>query len=126
MFKSLPWFSRSRRFVAAAIVGVAGVAALGSAAHAADVFKAAVTIQNHRFSEAEIRVPVGQAIELSVTNKDTTPEEFEASALKIEKVVAAGTTIVLRFGPLKAGTYNFVGDFHEATAKGKIIAEPAK
>jgi hypothetical protein len=30
---------------------------------------------------------------------------------------------VVRIGPLKAGTYPFVGEYHESTAKGTITVE---
>ncbi|HET9619143.1 MAG TPA: cupredoxin domain-containing protein, partial [Pseudolabrys sp.] len=54
---------------------------------------------------------------------DATPEEFESHALKIEKVVVGNAKGVVRIGPLKAGKYPFVGEYHEDTAKGVIVAE---
>ena len=50
-------------------------------------------------------------------------KEFESKILKIEKVVPPGQTLKIRVRSLKPGTYPFVGDFHQATAKGRIIAE---
>jgi hypothetical protein len=43
--------------------------------------------------------------------------------LKVEKVIAGKSKGVVRIGPLKPGRYPFVGEYHEATAKGVIIAE---
>ena len=103
---------------------VAGLAlALSPVARAADVYTASITVENHRFSAGELRVPAGQQVELTIVNKDATPEEFESKVLKIEKVVAGKATIVVRFGPLKAGSYKFIGDYHPDTANGQIIAE---
>ena len=61
--------------------------------------------------------------DLLVKNQDATAEEFESSALKIEKVIAAGREATIKLPPLKPGTYKFVGEYHESTAKGVIIAE---
>ena len=52
-----------------------------------------------------------------------TPEEFESHALKVEKVVPGKSKGIVRIGPLKAGKYPFVGEYHESTAKGVITAE---
>src|SRR5207249_12259169 len=62
---------------------------------------------------------------LVVTNRDKTAEEFESRELRIEKVIPPGKTVRLRVPALKAGTYPFVGEYHENTAKGRIIAESA-
>jgi len=43
--------------------------------------------------------------------------------LRIEKVVPAGKTVRLRMPALKAGSFSFVGEYHEKTAKGRIVAE---
>lgn len=92
-----------------------------SAVYAADSYT--LTIKDHLFDPAELKVPAGQKIKLVVKNEDTTPEEFESKALKREKVVAGKSRISLSIGPLDAGVYDFVGEFHEATAKGRIVAE---
>ena len=93
-----------------------------SAAGAADL-EIPVTIEKNRFQPNEIRVKVGTPFVLVVTNKDATPEEFESKELRIEKVIPGGKTLKIRVRALKAGSYPFVGEYHEATAKGRIIAE---
>jgi plastocyanin len=98
-----------------------GLAAVGVAS-AADL-EIPITIENNRFSPEEIRVKAGEPFVLVVTNKDKAPEEFESKDLRIEKVVPAGKTMKIRVRALKAGTYPFVGEYHENTAKGRIIAE---
>ncbi len=95
---------------------------LPALAAAADV-EIAVTIEKNRFDPSEIKVKAGTAFVLVVTNKDATPEEFESKDLRIEKVIPAGKTMKIRVRALKPGTYPFVGEYHEATAKGRIVAE---
>jgi len=93
-----------------------------SAAAAADL-EIPLTIEKNRFQPAEVRVKAGTPFVLVVTNKDATPEEFESKELRIEKVIPGGKTLKIRVRALKPGSYPFVGDFHQATAKGRIIAE---
>jgi len=45
------------------------------------------------------------------------------AALRIDKTVPAGKTVRLNLPALKPGTYEFVGEFHEKTAKGRILAK---
>jgi len=82
-----------------------------------------LTIKDHRFSPAEVRVPANQKVRLLVVNEDPTPEEFESHALNREKVIPGRSSATIFIGPLKPGRYDFVGEFHEATAKGVVIAE---
>jgi plastocyanin len=82
-----------------------------------------VTIEKNRFQPEEIRVKAGAPFVLVVTNKDATPEEFESKELRIEKVIPGGKTLKIRVRALKPGSYPFVGEYHEATAKGRIVAE---
>ena len=82
-----------------------------------------LVLEQHRFSPEELRVKANTPFVLVITNKDAEEEEFEMSSLRIEKVVPGGKTLQLRMPALKPGTYQFIGDFHEKTAKGRIIAE---
>jgi plastocyanin len=82
-----------------------------------------VVIKDHKFDPAEIKVPANKRVSLLVDNQDATSEEFESADLKIEKIVGGRKQIKVTFGPLKPGKYPFFGEFHEATAKGFIIAE---
>ncbi len=83
----------------------------------------AITIKDHKFSPAEIRVPAGQKVKLVVENQDATPEEFESHELNREKIIAPRSKAAIWIGPLKAGKYPFMGEFNQATAKGVVIAE---
>ena len=82
-----------------------------------------LTLEQHRFSPAEIRVPANAPFVLTIVNKDKEDEEFEVSALRLEKIIPGGKTLQLKMPALKPGSYEFVGDFHENTAKGRIVAE---
>ena len=82
-----------------------------------------LSIENPRFTPARIEVPAGQKVKFLVENKDTTPEEFESHALKIEKVIPGKAKATIFVGPLKAGEYRFVGEFNEKTAQGVIVAK---
>ena len=82
-----------------------------------------LTIKDHVFTPTEIKVPANQRVMITVVNEDATPEEFDSSALKVEKVVAGKSKGVVRIGPLKPGRYPFIGEYHEATAKGVVVAE---
>lgn len=78
-------------------------------------------IKNHRFEPAEINVAAGEKFKLIVENLDETPEEFESYELKREKIIAANSTAQIYISPLKPGEYEFMGEFHQDTAQGKII-----
>lgn len=82
-----------------------------------------LSIRDHRFEPAELRVPAGKKIKLVVHNQDATPEEFESHELNREKLIAPGAKANIFIGPLKPGQYPFFGEFNEKTARGTVIAE---
>jgi plastocyanin len=82
-----------------------------------------ITIRNHKFEPAEVKVPAGKRVSLYVLNDDPTPEEFESHSLKVEKVIPGKSKALIRIGPLAKGRYTFFGEFHEATAQGAVVAE---
>jgi hypothetical protein len=82
-----------------------------------------LTIKDHKFQPSELEIPAGQKIALTVKNEDNTPEEFESTELRREKVVTGGEQIIVYIGPLKPGRYEFFGDFNPKTARGHIIAK---
>ncbi len=88
---------------------------------AADEIK--ITIKDHKFSPAEVRVPAGQKVKLVIENQDATPEEFESHELNREKIIAPKSKAAIWIGPLKPGKYPFMGEFNQASAKGVVIAE---
>ena len=106
----------------ATLAGLLLMSAMGIAG-AANEPEFTIVIKNHRFTPAEITVPAGKKVKLIVDNQDATPEEFESHKLNREKVIPGNSKAVIWVGPLKPGTYEFVGEYHEATAKGKLIAK---
>ena len=82
-----------------------------------------LTIRDHKFDPVELEVPAGQKIELRVKNLDPTPEEFESTSLRREKVIPGGQQTTILIGPLAAGRYEFFGEFHPKTTRGAVIAK---
>jgi plastocyanin domain-containing protein len=103
------------------LVGLAGLLVIGAANTRAQEY--VLTIKDHRFTPTEIKVPANKRVQITVVNDDPTPEEFESHEMKVEKVIPGKSKAVVRVGPLKPGRYPFFGEFHEATAKGTLIAE---
>jgi len=83
----------------------------------------ALTIKDRHFEPAEIAIPAGKKIQLTVKNLDATPSEFESTDLNREKVVTAGSTITVFIGPLRPGSYEFFDDFSPETPHGHIVAK---
>ncbi len=108
-----------RRFII--LLGILAVVTIAPDAARAQSYT--LTIKDHQFTPAEIKVPANKRVEITVINDDATPEEFESKPMKIEKVIPGKSKGVVRIGPLKPGRYSFVGEFHESTAKGVLIAE---
>ena len=96
--------------------------AFSMTAFAADV-EVKLVIENHRFQPETVNVPVGQKIKLVIENRDATPEEFESHPLNREKVIPGKSTATVYVGPLVAGSYPFIGEFNQKTAKGVIVAQ---
>jgi hypothetical protein len=82
-----------------------------------------VSLKNHQFSPNQITVPANQAVVLNVINGDNLAEEFDSTALKVEKVIAGGQSGLVRIHPLRPGRYAFMGEYHSATAQGVVIAQ---
>ena len=99
------------------------ISAFGGDVRAAAEPEFLLVIREHRFEPAELKVPANQRIKLVVHNQDPSPEEFDSHALNREKVVPAQTKVTIYLGPLKPGRYAFIGEYHEATAKGVVVAE---
>ncbi len=81
-----------------------------------------LVIQDHTFQPSEVIVPARQKFKLIIENRDATPEEFESLSLNREKRIAGKSSATVYIGPLAPGRYPFVGEFHEKTAKGVIVA----
>jgi plastocyanin len=82
-----------------------------------------LTIKDHRFEPARIEIPANTKVKLVIKNADASPEEFEMNNPKREKVIKGGQQGELTIGPLKPGTYDFVGEFNPKTARGQIVVK---
>ena len=89
---------------------------------AADL-EVSLAIVGHQFDPAELKVPAGKRVRLTIHNRDSTPEEFESHSLNREKVIPGGGKAAIFIGPLKPGRYEFIGEFNPKTARGVVIAE---
>ncbi len=98
-----------------------GRAASGTAAE--ELLAVPLTAKNGRFYPETLEVPAGQRFKVVITNEGPGPEEFESLELRKETVLAPGVTRAVVFAPLKPGTYKFFGEFHPATAQGRIVAK---
>ena len=101
--------------------GVAALLALGTAHAETKVVD--LTIKDHHFQPEAVTIPAGEKVKLMVHNQDATPEEFESYELNREKIIPGNSKAVIFVGPLEAGEYPFFGEFNQATAQGRVIAE---
>jgi hypothetical protein len=106
---------------AARLTFIAVMAIAGSAVAQEPTYT--LVIKDHKFQPAEIEIPAGKKIALIVKNEDPTPEEFESTELRREKVIPGGQQVTVYIGPVKPGKYEFFGDFNPKTARGQIIAK---
>jgi plastocyanin len=101
---------------------IATVLLLAGAARAEDPV-VTITIKNHRFDPETVQIAAGQKVKLVIRNLDATAEEFDSDDLHREKVIPGGREGVVFIGPLKAGTYKFIGEYNAATARGQVVVK---
>jgi plastocyanin len=107
--------------LALSVIGLGGVAAAATVPRTITL-----TLKEHRFSPAEVTVPVGQKVRVLLINQDAATEEFDSHDLKVEELVTPHGHTSFTIGPLGAGTYSFMGEFHAATAQGRVTATPGQ
>jgi plastocyanin len=107
---------------AAAVLCLAVLAATCDSAMAEEAYSAAITIRDHRFEPAELHVPAGKRILLTIVNTDPLSEEL-FDGHEGRKGIAGKSQGVVHLGPLNPGSYDFIGEYHDSTAKGRVIAE---
>lgn len=103
--------------VLAALIAFAPATALR-----ADPVAFTLTMSNHRFTPNTLTVPAGQRVRITLINQDAATEEFDSHDLRVEKLVTPRGRATFFIGPLRPGSYAFMGEFHRATAQGRIIA----
>jgi plastocyanin len=95
---------------------LAALVAASETGRAQETVSATITLRDHRFEPAELRLPAGKRILLKVVNEDPISEEFDSRALKVEKVIAGQSEGTVHISPLAPGRYEFIGEYHEDTA----------
>ena len=110
-------------FILLGLVAVAAITTTQRPALAADEVEVTISIKDHKFDPAEVKVPAGKPIKITVKNLDATAEEFESKPLKVEKVISGNSSAVIRLKAQSKGSYKFFGEYHEKTAQGVLIAE---
>jgi len=118
-----PSSRRPIAFMALWLAFLCGEQGLSGRAFAQEAASVKLTLKNHRFEPAEAHAPANKPFTIEVTNLDGTPAEFESKTLRVEKVVAAGSTITLQMRALAPGRYRFFDDYHEDTAEGFLIVQ---
>jgi hypothetical protein len=113
----------AQRFNSTALVALAFVAAAATPLRAEDVTTYETTLKDAAFTVSEIKVPAGKPFIIKMTNANAAPAELEAKELKIEKVAAGNSTIVVRVKAMEPGKYLFVDEYQEDVAKGYVIVE---
>lgn len=108
------------------LAGLGATAALALAAAAgaqeAEPHVVSLTLKDHRFEPASVAVPAGQRVRIDLTNHDAALEEFDSDDLRVEKDVTPHGKVSFFVGPLKPGTYSFMGELHADTASGELVA----
>ena len=84
----------------------------------------AVELKNHRFTPATVTVRAGERIIIQLNNRDMATEEFDSRDLHVERLVTPGGRTSFQVGPLTPGDYSFMGEFHPATAQGRVVVTP--
>lgn len=95
---------------------------LVTAAFADEPHEIKIEFKDGKATPTEIVVPTGKKIRVVLSNTGSQAAEFESTQLRKEKVLGPGVTSFVILAPLSAGEYGWFDDFHQATAKGKIIA----
>jgi plastocyanin len=106
--------------VLAAALAVAAAGATASAQP--DEAKVVLTLKDHRFSPAALTVPAGRKVTIELINLDPAVEEFDSADLSVERDVTPHGRTSFAIGPLKPGTYSFMGELHADTAQGVVTA----
>lgn len=86
----------------------------------------ALTLKDHRFTPAAFNIPAGVKVRIELTNLDSATEEFDSHDLKVEELVTPHGRAAFSIGPLKPGAYSFMGEFHPATAQGRVSVTEAR
>jgi len=93
------------------------------AARAEELPTFTIVMKQGRLHPDTLEVPANKRFKLILRNEGVSPVEFESRSLRKEKVLAPGATSFLVIAPQKPGEYDMFDEFHEDTAKGRIIVK---
>ena len=111
------------RFAPVLLIALTVAATSASPLRAEDIATYETTLKDEAFTVAEIKVPAGKPFIIKMTNANSAPAELEAKELKIEKVAAGNSTIIVRVKAMEPGKYLFVDEYQEDVAKGYVVVE---
>jgi len=94
---------------------------VGNQAFAAETY--ALTLKDHHFTPSELTIPANTKVKISVKNLDKETAEFMSDDFKGGKVIPGGQQATFFIGPLKAGTYGFFDEYHEAPSKSVLTVK---
>ncbi|MBS0509054.1 MAG: cupredoxin domain-containing protein [Proteobacteria bacterium] len=83
----------------------------------------AVTARDGRLEPAQLQVPAGKRLKLTLHNAGQSPVEFENLNLRVEKVLSPGASSFVVTPPLKPGVHEFIDEFHPETGRMQLIAK---
>ncbi len=110
-------YFRAPALVALTFLGLGGIAYAGPPAEPV----ISLILKGHVFTPASFSVPQGVKVRINLTNLDGATEEFDSHDLKVEQLVTPHGRTSFVIGPLRPGTYTFMGEFHPDTAQGHIV-----
>ena len=111
-----------RLTLAAALMSALFFGGVSAAVAAPEPHVVTLTLKDHRFTPESVEVPAGQRIRIDLINQDAATEEFDSEDLHVEKDVTPNGKVSFVVGPLKPGSYSFMGELHADTASGTIKA----
>lgn len=82
-----------------------------------------IEFNDGKMTPLKLDVPAKTRFKINLTNKGKTPAEFESSELRLEKVLAAGSSSVLVIRTLDPGEYTFFDDFHPEAPRATLVAK---
>jgi hypothetical protein len=104
-------------------LGILCLALLGFGAGAQELPTFAITAKDGRLEPAQLEVPAGKRIKLTLRNAGQAPVEFENLNLRVEKVLGPGASSFVVTPPLKPGVHEFIDEFHPDTGRMQLIAK---
>ena len=110
------------RILSVSLVGLALMFATPVAA-SADGATLALELKDHKFNPLTPTIPANTEVTVTLKNLDATPAEFESDDFSLEKVVPGNGTIIVKIGPLKAGSYEIHDEYHEAQSKTQLTVQ---